>query len=78
MKDEVRKHIQFKKHNLLADPYEKQLDLIVCRNVLIYFTEEAKEEIYLKNEQQFKTKWRIICWFYRANFSPRKVWTDIC
>lgn len=24
VKDEIRKHIQFKKHNLLADPYEKQ------------------------------------------------------
>lgn len=48
VKDEIRKNIRFQKHNLLADPYEKDFDIIVCRNVLIYFTEEAKEKIYHK------------------------------
>ena len=45
---EVKKCVEFKQHNLLKDPYPKMLDLIVCRNVLIYFTEEAKEDIYKK------------------------------
>jgi chemotaxis protein methyltransferase CheR len=40
------KQITFAKHNLLADRYPSQIDLLVCRNVLIYFTDEAKEEIY--------------------------------
>ncbi|WP_088044145.1 protein-glutamate O-methyltransferase CheR [Bacillus sp. EAC] len=44
--DELKKQIQFKKHNLLLDTYEKNVDVIVCRNVLIYFTEEAKIDIY--------------------------------
>ncbi|GGI12251.1 MULTISPECIES: CheR family methyltransferase [Gottfriedia] len=44
--DELKKQIQFKKHNLLLDAYEKNVDVIVCRNVLIYFTEEAKVDIY--------------------------------
>ncbi|MFQ3542981.1 protein-glutamate O-methyltransferase CheR [Halobacillus rhizosphaerae] len=43
---EIRRCVTFKKHNLLADRYEKNCDLIVCRNVLIYFTEEAKKMIY--------------------------------
>ncbi|WP_409251182.1 CheR family methyltransferase [Bacillus sp. SCS-153A] len=43
---EVKNRVSFKKHNLLADRYESNHDLIVCRNVMIYFTEEAKEEIY--------------------------------
>lgn len=34
--------------NLLLDPYPKGYDLIVCRNVMIYFTEEAKDEMYKK------------------------------
>ncbi|MCT2537385.1 protein-glutamate O-methyltransferase CheR [Aquibacillus koreensis] len=42
----IKNCITFKKHNLLADPYPTGYDLIVCRNVLIYFTEEAKKEIY--------------------------------
>lgn len=44
--DELKKNITFKKHDLLKDPYPKNIDLIVCRNVLIYFTDEAKEDIY--------------------------------
>lgn len=44
--EEIKKTVTFKKHNLLSDSYPSQLDLIVCRNVLIYFTDEAKNEIY--------------------------------
>lgn len=36
------------KRKLDTHPYPDRCDLIVCRNVLIYFTEEAKEEIYKK------------------------------
>ena len=38
--------IEFRQHNLLTDTYPSECDLIVCRNVLIYFTEKAKENIY--------------------------------
>ncbi len=44
--EKVKNRVEFKKHNLLEDPYPKNFDLIVCRNVLIYFTEEAKTGIY--------------------------------
>lgn len=46
--DEIKRQVEFKQHNLLKDPYPTGCHLIVCRNVLIYFTEEAKEEIYKK------------------------------
>ncbi|WP_163526233.1 CheR family methyltransferase [Halobacillus ihumii] len=46
--DNIKSCVTFKKHNLLADQYETQNDLIVCRNVLIYFTEDAKSTIYTK------------------------------
>ena len=42
---EVKEKAVFKKHNLLSDPFEKGFNLIVCRNVTIYFTEEAKEKL---------------------------------
>jgi len=42
----VKRLVQFRFHNLLADPFESNLDLIVCRNVVIYFTEEAKNKLY--------------------------------
>lgn len=46
--DKVKKCVTFKQHNLLKDPYPTGMHLIVCRNVLIYFTEEAKDEIFEK------------------------------
>lgn len=38
--------IDFRHHNLLVDKYPENCDLIVCRNVMIYFTEEAKITMY--------------------------------
>ena len=52
--DEVKKCVDFKQHNLLKDTYPNDCDLIVCRNVLIYFTEEAKTEIYKKFNTSLK------------------------
>ncbi|WP_078428498.1 CheR family methyltransferase [Alkalihalobacterium alkalinitrilicum] len=48
IKDEIKKTIKFKQGNLLADRFDSNFDLIVCRNVMIYFTEEAKHELYQK------------------------------
>lgn len=52
--EEVKKCITFSQHNLLKDPYPTQCNLIVCRNVMIYFTEEAKQEIYQKFNDSLK------------------------
>ena len=52
---DIKKCITFKQHNLLKDSYPTNMDLIVCRNVLIYFTEEAKEDIYRKLSQSLVT-----------------------
>ena len=46
--DEIKRRVEFKEHNLLRDTYPVDYHLIVCRNVLIYFTEEAKDEVFRK------------------------------
>lgn len=46
--DDLKKNIKFKKHDLILDNYEKGFHVIVCRNVVIYFKNETKEEIYRK------------------------------
>lgn len=46
--DEIKKRVEFCQHNLLKDVYRDGWHLIVCRNVLIYFTEEAKDEVFVK------------------------------
>lgn len=52
--DEIKSCVEFQHHNLLADKYPTNLDLIVCRNVLIYFTEEAKSQIYTNYSASLK------------------------
>nr|WP_277992596.1 protein-glutamate O-methyltransferase CheR [Alicyclobacillus mali (ex Roth et al. 2021)] len=41
----IRRRVRLERHNLLSDPYPHDLDLIVCRNLLIYLTEPAKQRI---------------------------------
>ncbi len=53
--EDIKKCVSFKKHNLLLDPYPSNADLIVCRNVLIYFTDEAKIEVYKKFNDSLKS-----------------------
>ncbi len=48
---EIQQCVEFKKHNLLEDPYLSGIHLIVCRNVVIYFTEQAKDFVYGKFHQ---------------------------
>lgn len=53
--DDIKKCVTFKEHNLLKDTYPKDYDLILCRNVVIYFTDEAKEMIYKNFFNSLKT-----------------------
>jgi len=46
VRDEIRRCVRFERHDLLKDRYPSNMDLILCRNVVIYFTEEAKEKLY--------------------------------
>ena len=43
---DIKRYLSFNKQNLLADRFERDFDLIMCRNVVIYFTDEAKNELY--------------------------------
>ena len=45
VRKEIRERVLFAKHNLLSDPPFSQIDLIVCRNLLIYLDREVQREI---------------------------------
>lgn len=44
----IKDCVKFSRIDLLKDKYPDNCNLILCRNVLIYFTEEAKMNIYKK------------------------------
>ncbi len=52
--DEIKRCVDFSTHDLLKDTYPTSCDLILCRNVLIYFTDEAKDIIYRKFHASLK------------------------
>lgn len=54
IKPEMKTKVQFERQNLLSDPFPPDIDLILCRNVVIYFTEEAKDELYRKFHRALK------------------------
>ncbi|MDU2064864.1 MAG: protein-glutamate O-methyltransferase CheR [Sporomusaceae bacterium] len=54
--DDIKNRIEFKKHNLLLDRFDTGFDLILCRNVVIYFTEEAKDGLYRRFFEALKSK----------------------
>lgn len=54
VKPELKAKVQFQRQNLLSDPYPQDLDLVLCRNVVIYFTEEAKDELYRRFHRALK------------------------
>ena len=45
IRKELREKVLFAKHSLLSDPPFSQIDLIVCRNLLIYLDREVQREI---------------------------------
>jgi two-component system CheB/CheR fusion protein len=45
-KKEITNKITFIKHNIFSDPPLKNIDILVCRNTIIYFNTESKKDLY--------------------------------
>ncbi len=48
LEQKVRKQVQFSRHDILIDPAFEPVDLILCRNLLIYFSREQQLQILKK------------------------------
>jgi chemotaxis protein methyltransferase CheR len=70
--DRLKKAVNFKKQNLLADPFGDKYDLIICRNVMIYFTEETKALLYEKFARSLKPGGLLFVGSTEQIFSPAK------
>lgn len=62
--------ITFKKHNLLDDAYPKNIDLIICRNVMIYFTDQAKDYVYQQFSQALRKEGVLFVGSTEQIFTP--------
>lgn len=70
LSEDVKNTVTFKKQNLLSDSYGGPYDLIICRNVLIYFTEEAKDLIYQKLSKALVTNGILFVGSTEQIFNP--------
>lgn len=43
--DSLRQRLRFEKHNLFADPPPSSVDLVLCRNVMIYFSRDLQQRL---------------------------------
>ncbi|QQE76817.1 protein-glutamate O-methyltransferase CheR [Alicyclobacillus sp. SO9] len=66
-----KRHIEFSRHNLLADPYPRNQDLVICRNVLIYFTDEAKAHVLSEFSKALKFGGYLFVGSTEQIFSPQ-------
>jgi chemotaxis protein methyltransferase CheR len=44
--DELKTMIRFEHHNMISDSPLQRMDLIFCRNVIIYFSKELQKKVY--------------------------------
>jgi chemotaxis protein methyltransferase CheR len=54
IKNEAKNSVTFKEHNLLADQFPKEYDLILCRNVFIYFNNDVQQDLIKRFAQATK------------------------
>ena len=45
---DIKRRVSFKRMNMIEDPFGGNFDIILCRNVVIYFTAETKDKLYHK------------------------------
>jgi len=48
VKANIKKYVQFKIHDLIKQPPLKNMNMILCRNVIIYFDKPVQEKLFLK------------------------------
>lgn len=69
----VKRRVIFKRMNLLADSFERNLAAILCRNVVIYFEMDTKEKLYEKFSKALKPGGILFVGGTERIFSSREI-----
>jgi chemotaxis methyl-accepting protein methylase len=48
LKEEIKRMVRFERHNLITEKGFKFMDIIFCRNVMIYFSRQQQEQLFSK------------------------------
>ncbi len=68
----VRRMVTFKQHDLLNDPYPQNMDIVVCRNVVIYFSEEVRNRLFSGFRSALRTRGFLFVGSTETLFNPEQ------
>jgi len=51
IKDEIKRSVRFKRHDLISEKALTHFDIILCRNALIYFSRDMQEKLFTQFHQ---------------------------
>lgn len=60
LKEEIRQMVKFTKHNLISDSLLSFMDIIFCRNVMIYLNHQQQEILFKKFNQSLNPKGYLV------------------
>jgi chemotaxis protein methyltransferase CheR len=66
MNSSLISHVTFDYHNLITDEFNRKFDIIFCRNVMIYFDNDAKRKLFDKFHQSLNSGGLLVIGFYDA------------
>lgn len=68
--EKIRSRVEFRQHNLLVDPFERRFDLLVCRNVMIYFSGEVKRRLFRQFHESLNPEGALFVGGTEASLGP--------
>lgn len=60
LKEEIKQMVKFTKHSLISDSPLKSMDIIFCRNVMIYLNRQQQEILFKKFNQSINSKGYLV------------------
>jgi chemotaxis protein methyltransferase CheR len=64
IKSKYQSNVVFKKHNLVMDPMNDSFDIVLCRNVMIYFDDKLKRRVLELLHKSLKDGGYLIIGYY--------------
>jgi len=60
LKEEIRQMVKFIKHNIISDPPLKSMDIIFCRNVMIYLNRQQQDVLFKEFNHALNSKGYLV------------------
>jgi chemotaxis protein methyltransferase CheR len=79
VRPDFTRHVEYRYHNLVSDPFRETFDIILCRNVMIYFDTPTKEKLVNNFYRSLNPGGYLVIGFYDVSLpvTDRKLFSVI-